>query len=1216
MRAIVRFVGAVTFVAYAMLSAADSARAASALDLGPSNAYVTFGAAPTLGLAQFTVETWFKREGTGVTTSTGTGGIAALVPLVSKGAAQAEGSNVDANYILGINTAGNVIAADFEEGVGGTSLGLNHPISGVTPIVNGLWYHAAATYDGTTWRLYLNGVLENQLVVGQPTAIRQHSARGSRYDDDVDRCRVGLFRRRARRSTNLELGAPATQIRSTMNQGLTSGTGLVARWGLDEGYRHRRERLRRARRKRDDNRHGSTWVANAPFDIAPCANNAGAMLRFDGTNDYVTFGTSSELGLSQFTIETWFKREGTGVSNTTGSGGVTVVPLIAKGAAEADGSNVDANYILGINTTGNVLAADFEDAATGLNHPISGTTAIVNNVWYHAAATYNGTTWSLYLNGNLEATLVVGAFTPRSDSIQPAGIATMQKSALSPGQLGFFAGLMDEVRIWSFARSQAQIQADQYSELTSGAGLVARWGLSEGTGTTTADSVGAPASNGTLTNGPVWVNTGASVFVTDGACDDGEFCNGADTCNGAAGGLRCAINAGDPCVGGSECADTCDEANDSCNNLAGTACGSPANSVCDNPDTCDGAGNCDVNNEPITTVCNPAAGACDLAEFCNGAGACPADVFKPSGTACGSAANTVCDNPDTCDGAGNCDVNNEPNTLVCRSDAGECDVAEFCDGAGACPANDFEPSGTACGSGASTDCNNPDTCNGSGSCQANLEPIGTPCGSPSDTVCDNPDTCNAGGTCLVNHEPGTTQCRADAGACDVAEFCDGAGACPANAFEPSGTACGSPSDTVCDNPDTCNASGTCLVNHELGTTQCRADAGACDVAEFCDGAGACPANAFEPSGTACGSPSDTVCDNPDTCDGAGVCDVNYEAATIVCRVDDGDCDIEELCDGAGACPIDVREVDGTPCDDLQFCTVSDQCTAGVCGGALRDCSASGDQCRVGTCNEGTDQCDGPPKLDGTPCNDDDSCTFPDTCAAGDCVGAPDSVGCLDHFSCYKAKTTSGTPKFVGVAGVTLADAFATSTADVRKTKALCAPANSNGTDPTAPSHPDHLQNYQLRPLATFSGGSMTVMDPQGTTTVQLTKATNLLVPTAKSLMSPPVDPVNPIVDHFQCYRVKVTSTTVTFPVTDVTVQDQFGTQTAELLKIKQACVPVNKNNEEPGAGGHSGYLLCYQQRTVPKFVKRTGVFTANQFGNERIDVLKPSLLCMPAVRTL
>ena len=90
---------------------------------------------------------------------------------------------------------------------------------------------------------------------------------------------------------------------------------------------------------------------------------------------------------------------------------------------------------------------------------------------------------------------------------------------------------------------------------------------------------------------------------------------------------------------------------------------------------------------------------------------------------------------------------------------------------------------------------------------------GTPCGSGADTVCDNPDTCDAGGACQSNYEPSTTECRADAGECDVAESCDGVGNCPVDGFEPSGTPCGSGADTVCDNPDTCDA--------EIGRASCR-----------------------------------------------------------------------------------------------------------------------------------------------------------------------------------------------------------------------------------------------------------------------------------------------------------------------------------------------------------------------------------------------------------
>ena len=97
-----------------------------------------------------------------------------------------------------------------------------------------------------------------------------------------------------------------------------------------------------------------------------------AALKFDGVNDYVTFGPAagaSGLGATTFTLETWFKREGPGIATSTGSGGVTAVPLITKGMAQADGSNLDMNYFLGIDNVKRVIVADFEDAATGAEPP-------------------------------------------------------------------------------------------------------------------------------------------------------------------------------------------------------------------------------------------------------------------------------------------------------------------------------------------------------------------------------------------------------------------------------------------------------------------------------------------------------------------------------------------------------------------------------------------------------------------------------------------------------------------------------------------------------------------------------------------------------------------------------------------------------------------------------------------------------------------------------
>ncbi|MEK6676753.1 MAG: hypothetical protein AABZ47_14005 [Planctomycetota bacterium] len=69
-------------------------------------------------------------------------------------------------------------------------------------------------------------------------------------------------------------------------------------------------------------------------------------------------------------------------------------------------------------------------------------------------------------------------------------------------------------------------------------------------------------------------------------CDDGLFCNGSDTCAGG----TCSGHSGDPCIGGGECADACNEAADNCFDPWGALCTDDGNVCTDNK--CDGAGVC------------------------------------------------------------------------------------------------------------------------------------------------------------------------------------------------------------------------------------------------------------------------------------------------------------------------------------------------------------------------------------------------------------------------------------------------------------------------------------------------------------------------------------------------------------------------------------------------------------------------------------------------
>ena len=194
-------------------------------------------------------------------------------------------------------------------------------------------------------------------------------------------------------------------------------------------------------------------------------------LKFDGIDGHVTMGVAPELGLATFTLEAWVRREGRGVTMGTGVGGLTMVPIAGKGRGESDGSNLDCNYAMGL--AGDVLGADFEDMATGANHPVLGRTKIPYGEWHHVAAAYDGARWQLFVDGKLDGEATVDA-TPRQDSIQHFGIATALKSTGVPA--GFLKGSVDEVRVWNRARTEGEIASAMYRRVTGG-GAVGRWAL-------------------------------------------------------------------------------------------------------------------------------------------------------------------------------------------------------------------------------------------------------------------------------------------------------------------------------------------------------------------------------------------------------------------------------------------------------------------------------------------------------------------------------------------------------------------------------------------------------------------------------------------------------------------------------------------------------------------------------------------------------------------
>ncbi len=453
-------------------------------------------------------------------------------------------------------------------------------------------------------------------------------------------------------------------------------------------------------------------------------------------------------------------------------------------------------------------------------------------------------------------------------------------------------------------------------------------------------------------------NCNGAIDCADPTCD-ARTCAGGGTCQSsscscAAGTRACngACISAASCCGDVECAAVTGQSCQSgaCACAAGQkVCGADciaASTCCTSADciapiigqTCQsGSCACPAGQKICGSACIPSASCCDSAEC---AAVVPGQICSAETCVC-PAGQRVC--------AGLC----APGTGCCVSTdcgtAGTCAVSTgLCScGAGTKLCNNVcIPAANCC---AAADCATPPACRtataalcSSGTCAYPAATAGVACGSAVATACNDADSCDGAGSCIDRVKPATTVCRAAGAnpACDPAETCNGVVAtCPANAFSPVSTACGSADSTGCNAADSCSGTGLCVDRVKASATVCRA-AGAnvtCDPAELCDGTTAlCPANAFSSSSTACGSADNSACNAPDSCNGAGGCVDRVKAATTVCRPAGASaaCDPAETCDGlVASCPANGFGAASTACgsSDATDCNAADSCDgAGVC----------------------------------------------------------------------------------------------------------------------------------------------------------------------------------------------------------------------------------------------------------------------------------------------
>lgn len=233
--------------------------------------------------------------------------------------------------------------------------------------------------------------------------------------------------------------------------------------------------------------------------------------------------------------------------------------------------------------------------------------------------------------------------------------------------------------------------------------------------------------------------------------NDADFCNGDEVCDGVD---SCDSPGVDPCTAGAECANICDENNDTCN--------TPANTTCTDTDG---------------DVCTQAA--------CNGQGLCvQGQIFTDLPCDDG----LVCTDPDVCAG-------------------GECNGTDLpCDDGIECTENNcVEPTGCenppdSCECQTDADCNDNNVCTDEICDQATFTCVRTnntdPCND--NLFCNGPDQC-AGGTCSGHSgDPCTGGAECNQTCNETADNC----------FTPNGTTCESDGDN--GTVDECNGQGQCV----------------------------------------------------------------------------------------------------------------------------------------------------------------------------------------------------------------------------------------------------------------------------------------------------------------------------------------------------------------------------------------------------------------------
>jgi concanavalin A-like lectin/glucanase superfamily protein/Big-like domain-containing protein/calcineurin-like phosphoesterase family protein len=349
----------------------------------------------SLQLSQFSVAAWFK-------TSANFGGDAFIV---NKGGFGSESAGQNLNY--------GIWMASTEQIVGGfeTSSGGNQFVASVNAYNDGQWHYAVLTNDGTTLRLYVDGIeVATKLTAG-----------ASPESSGTKPVRVGA---------NSRVTPPDSFFTGEVDEVRVWNDDLTAQQAADAFA-------------------GTSFNTGAQVLHLPFGGGGGGGYNFapglvlTGSN-YDDTPSSPSLQLSQFSVAAWFK-----TSANFGSDAY----IANKGGVGSDSSGENLNYGIWMNSAEQIKAG-FE-TSTGSDQYVTSVNTYNDGQWHYAVVTKDVSV-RLYIDGVQVATKSTSGIEPESSGTKPVRVGA--NSRVTPST-NFFTGEVDEVRVWNDDLSATQVAA-------------------------------------------------------------------------------------------------------------------------------------------------------------------------------------------------------------------------------------------------------------------------------------------------------------------------------------------------------------------------------------------------------------------------------------------------------------------------------------------------------------------------------------------------------------------------------------------------------------------------------------------------------------------------------------------------------------------------------------------------------------------------------------